>query len=257
MPQVLTLPHGKLTRYAAAQHGPKPALILCPGGGYEFCSIREGAPAARAFARDGVESFVLEYDCAPVPLDTMPLHTLAAAVAWVRRNAAQLRIAPDRIAVGGFSAGAHLAGMLAAVWHRPEWFEPDTDLQCHRPNAAVLCYPVVTAGEYGHRGSFARLAGTDPEKQRAFSLEMLVDSRTPPVFLWHTLEDQTARVENTLLLEAALRKAGVPHEVHLFPHGVHGLALADLETCDPARGHRPDRHVNRWQALCAEWIKEL
>ena len=94
----------------------------------------------------------------------MPLHTLAAAVAWVRRNAAQLRIAPDRIAVGGFSAGAHLAGMLAAVWHRPEWFEPDTDLQCHRPNAAVLCYPVVTAGEYGHRGSFARLAGTDPEK---------------------------------------------------------------------------------------------
>ena len=96
MPQVLTLPHGKLTRYAAAQHGPKPALILCPGGGYEFCSIREGAPAARAFARDGVESFVLEYDCAPVPLDTMPLHTLAAAVAWVRRNSAQLRIAPDR-----------------------------------------------------------------------------------------------------------------------------------------------------------------
>ena len=147
--------------------------------------------------------------------------------------------------------------MLAAVWHRPEWFEPDTDLQCHRPNAAVLCYPVVTAGEYGHRGSFARLAGTDPEKQRAFSLEMLVDARTPPVFLWHTLEDQTARVENTLLLEAALRKAGVPHEVHLFPHGVHGLALADLETCDPARGRRPDRHVNRWQALCAEWIKEL
>ena len=193
MSQVLTLPHGRLTRFAAAQHGPKPALILCPGGGYEFCSIREGAPAARAFARDGVESFVLEYDCAPVPLDTMPLHTLASAVAWVRRNAAQLGVAPDRIAVGGFSAGAHLAGTLAAVWHRPEWFAPDTDLQCHRPDAAVLCYPVVTAGEYGHRGSFARLAGADLEKQRAFSLEMLVDARTPPEFLWHTLEDQTVR----------------------------------------------------------------
>ena len=76
------------------------------------------------------------------------------------------------------------------------------------------------------------------------------------LFLWHTLTDATVPVENTLLLEAALRRENISHELHLFPHGVHGLALADLETADPMKGRVPDRHINRWQALCAEWLKE-
>ncbi len=255
--EVLQLPHGRLTHYGRAEGVGKPALVICPGGGYEFCSIREGAPVARAFARDGIESFVLEYDCAPAPLGTMPVRTAAAAVAWVRENATRFGIDANRIAIGGFSAGGHLAGTLAAVWHRADWFEPGTDLQMHRPNAAVLCYPVVSAGEHAHRGSFVQLAGADRDRQQAFSLENLVDGNTPPVFLWHTLDDDEVPVENTLLIEQALRKAGVPHEVHLFPHGIHGLSLADYETYEPNRGRLPDRHVNRWQALCAEWLKYL
>nr|WP_297177450.1 alpha/beta hydrolase [uncultured Agathobaculum sp.] len=253
----VTVPHGTLTHAGAAAGAGKPALVLCPGGGYEYCSIREGAPVARAFARHGVETFVLEYDCTDTPLGTKPLHALSAAVAWVRRHAAQFGVDHTRIAVGGFSAGAHLAGTLAAVWNKPDWFAPGADLAAHRPYAAVLCYPVVTAGAYAHRGSFVRLAGGDAARQQAFSLETLVDADTPPVFLWHTLEDGSVPVENTLLLEAALRRAGVPHELHLFPHGVHGLALADFETYDPARGRRPDRHVARWLALCAEWLGEV
>ena len=106
MKEVLRLNHGVLTHFPASAGRNKPALILCPGGGYEYCSIREGAPVARAFARDGVEAFVLEYDCTEVPLGVKPLHTLSASVAWVREHAAQLGIAADRIAVGGFSAGA-------------------------------------------------------------------------------------------------------------------------------------------------------
>ena len=104
MKEVLRLDHGVLTHFPASAGRNKPALILCPGGGYEYCSIREGAPVARAFARDGVEAFVLEYDCTEVPLGVKPLHTLSASVAWVREHAAQLGIAADRIAVGGFSA---------------------------------------------------------------------------------------------------------------------------------------------------------
>ena len=254
--QTVTVPHGTLTHAGMAEGVGKPALVLCPGGGYEYCSIREGAPVARAFARHGIETFVLDYDCANAPLGTRPLHALSAAVAWVRQHAAQYGVDENRIAVGGFSAGAHLAGTLAAVWNRPDWFGPDTDLALHRPYAAVLCYPVVTAGEYAHRGSFVQLAGADEHRQQAFSLETLVDADMPPVFLWHTLEDGSVPVENTLLLEAALRRAGVSHELHLFPHGVHGLALADFETYDPARGRRPDRHVARWLELCAEWLRE-
>ena len=216
MTEVLQLPHGRLTHYGKAQGFAKSALVICPGGGYEFCSIREGAPVARAFARDGIEAFVLEYDCNPVPLETMPVRTAAAAVAWVREHAAQFHINPDRIAIGGFSAGGHLAGTLAAVWNKPEWFEPGTDLQAHRPNAAVLCYPVVSAGEHAHRGSFVQLAGPERDKQQVFSLEYLVDGDMPPTFLWHTLDDGEVPVENSLLIEQALRRAGVPHEMHLF-----------------------------------------
>ena len=222
MKEVLRLDHGVLTHFPASAGRNKPALILCPGGGYEYCSIREGAPVARAFAREGVEAFVLEYDCTEVPLGVKPLHTLSASVAWVRAHAAQLGIAADRIAVGGFSAGAHLAGLLA----------------------------------YAHRGSFVRLAGENAAEQRRFSLETLVSARMPRTFLWHTLTEATVPVENTLLLEAALRRENISHELHLFPHGVHGLALADLETADPMKGRVPDRHINRWQTLCAEWLKE-
>lgn len=161
----ISLPHGTMTRFPAVGVK-KNALILCPGGGYEHCSIREGAPAGRAFARRGIETFVLRYDCAPAPLGTRPLTALSAAVQWVRAHAEQYGISPQRIAVGGFSAGAHLAGLHAAVWNRASWYPQGTDLALHQPNAAVLCYPVVSAGEYAHRGSFEQLAGDDMENSR-------------------------------------------------------------------------------------------
>lgn len=255
----VALPNGSLTRFTAQSGSWKPALILCPGGGYEFCSIREGAPVARAFAGLGIETFVLEYDCEPVPLGNRPLHTLAAAVAWVRQNADDFSIDTERIAVGGFSAGAHLAGLLGTVWNRPAWFTdaPASDPQKIRPNAMILCYPVITAGAYAHRDSFVRLAGPDDAAQQRLSLENLVNTDTPPAFLWHTLDDATVPVENTLLMADKLHQAGISYELHLFPHGVHGLALADFETYDPMRGRLPDRHIARWPALCAEWLKAL
>jgi len=249
--EVIKLKEGSMKHFAAAEGGKRPALIICPGGGYEFCSVREGAPVARSFARMGIEAYVLEYECEPVPLATRPLHTLAEAVKHVRQSTDV-----DKVAVGGFSAGAHLAGLLGTVWNSAEWFEAGTDLNAHRPDAMVLCYPVITAGEYAHRSSFERLAGKDIEAQQKFSLERLVSKDAPPAFLWHTLDDEAVPVENTLIMEAALRRAGVAHEVHLFPHGVHGMSLADLETYDPLRGRLPDRHVAHWATLCAEWLKE-
>ena len=121
-------------------------------------------------------------------------------------------------------------------------------------SAAFRFYSLSRTALY--RGSFVRLAGENAAEQQRFSLETLVSARMPRTFLWHTLTDATVPVENTLLLEAALRRENISHELHLFPHGVHGLALADLETADPMKGRVPDRHINRWQALCAEWLKE-
>ncbi|MDY3619086.1 alpha/beta hydrolase [Agathobaculum sp.] len=241
---------GRLTRFAAQETRSVWKIVLCPGGGYEFCSIREGAPVARAFARAGIEAFVLEYACEPVPLGRRPLAQLSEAAAYVRKDDPAARLA-----VGGFSAGGHLAALFGTAWHRQDWFAPGTDVRAYRPDALILGYPVVTAGEYAHRGSLDRLAAR--EEQAGYSAELLVDKHTPPAFLWHTLEDATVPVENTLLFERALRAAGVPHELHLFPNGVHGLALADLETADPVRGRLPDRHVARWLGLCIEWLKEL
>ena len=100
------------------------------------------------------------------------------------------------------------------------------------------------------------MAGEKAAEEQRFSLETLVSMHMPRTFLWHTLTDTSVPVENTLLLEAALRQEKISHEMHLFPHGVEGLSLADRETADPAKGRIPDRHINRWQALCAEWLKE-
>ena len=99
-----------------------------------------------------------------------------------------------------------------------------------RPNAVILGYPVITAGEFAHRGSFVRLAGSeDAAAQQVFTLEDKVNSDTPPVFVWHTMEDKTVPVENTLLLLAALRRAGVPCEAHLFEKGAHGTSISTAE----------------------------
>ncbi len=255
--EYIGLRHGKMRRFPAGDIKFKPAVIICPGGGYEFCSIREGAPVGRKFAEMGIEAFVLDYECAPVPLKLQPLHTLALAVKHVRENSDKYGIDKDKIVVGGFSAGAHLAGLLGTKWSDTGIFGEKAEREKIRPNAMVLCYPVITAGEYAHRGSFERLAGKDTEAQKEFSIEAFVTKNTPPTFLWHTMDDATVPVENTLLMEAALRREGVPHELHLFGHGVHGLSLADLETYDPIRGRLPDRHVASWVRLCAQWVMSV
>lgn len=120
-----------------------------------------------------------------------------------------------------------------------------------RPNALLLAYPVVTAGEYAHRGSFVQLTGTqDIAAHRRFTLEDKITPVTPPVFVWHTMEDETVPVENTLLLLNALHKAGVPCEAHIFEKGCHGTSISTPEV-DADSTHR-----NRWVKLAVEWLDD-
>lgn len=230
------------------------SVIICPGGGYAFCSPREAEPVAHAFNRAGFHAFVLWYSCEDIPLGLEPARQLAWAVAEVRRHADAWALDAARVALCGFSAGAHLAGMLGALWQNDDLFT-GTAAQERRPNALVLSYPVVTAGKLAHRDSFVRLAGPSAAAQQSFSLETLVTEQMPPTFLWHTMDDQEVQVQNTLMLSRALLHANVPQEVHLFDQGVHGLSLATPDTCDLENSRHPDAHIASWFPLACEWLK--
>lgn len=233
------------------------AVIICPGGGYSFTSEREAEPVAKAYQAAGFAAFVLEYDCfSGTPLDTLPLRQLAWAVSTVRENAAAFECT-QKIAVCGFSAGAHLAASLGVFWQDDERFDDNTTPLSREPNALILSYPVITAGPFMHKNSLMRLAGENKEQQMRWSLENFVTSKVPPVFLWHTLDDPSVPVENTWLFSKALRKYNVSHEVHLFCHGPHGLSLATEEVSRKEKGDLAYPHIAHWFELAVEWLELL
>lgn len=222
----------------------RPMVVVVPGGGYCYVSPREADPIALQFAAAGYHTAILTYSTGEAARDHLPLRQLAQALALLRENAARWNIRPDQIAVCGFSAGGHLA-MSSAVMEIPGV----SDQQ--RPDAVILSYPVITAGEYAHRGSFVQLAGSeDRAAQRPFTLEDKITPQTPPVFVWHTMEDRSVPVENTLMLLGALHKAGVPCEAHLFEKGAHGTSLNTAEV------DSPDPHRHHWVELALEWLAE-
>ena len=224
----------------------RPLVLVVPGGGYEHVSAREADPVALQFAAAGYHTAVLTYSVGEGARNHEPLRQLRAAIGLLRQNAERWGILPDRIAVCGFSAGGHLA-LSGAVLDCPG----EAADRSRTPNAVLLAYPVITAGEYAHRGSFVQLSGSeDQAEHQRFGLEEKITPDTPPVFVWHTMEDATVPVENTLLLLAALRKNHVPCEAHLFEKGVHGTSISTAEV-DAASAHRA-----HWVQLAVEWLND-
>lgn len=233
-------------------------VIVCPGGGYSHLARREAEPVALALMARGFNAFVLYYHigegCWP-----LPQQDLALAIAHVRANAERYHVKPGALAVMGFSAGGHLAGSLGVMWKRDEIFAPlGLTPQQVRPDAMVLCYPVITAGEHAHRGSFEHLSGSgEIADHQAYSLEKLVDDDTPPAFLWHTMTDASVPAENTLLMASALSEHKIRCEAHLYPAGRHGLGLASYET---ARKGDEDTQIvpecQGWIDLAARWLRD-
>ncbi|MFA6508116.1 MAG: alpha/beta hydrolase [Treponemataceae bacterium] len=250
----IDLKGASLDEYVLSDGGNRGAVIICPGGAYAFLSPREGEPVARAFNKAGFHAFVLHYSCAPAPLGFLPLRQLGQAVASVRERAESLRVDPDRVAVCGFSAGAHLAASLGVFWDRDALFPSGPDAGARRPNALILSYPVITSGSAAHRASFERLAGSDRGKQEAFSLERFVSERTPPSFMWHTATDETVSIQNSLLFFQALTVHGVASELHVYSDGPHGLSLATAEVEDPEKNRFADPHVATWFDLATQWL---
>lgn len=218
---------------AARPSGPDPAthVIVLPGGGYAGHAEHEAEPVAEWLGTLGLTASVLRY-----PVHTAhpgPLDAVRAAIRRVRADGA------ERVVLVGFSAGGHLAGhaALTAAATDPE-----------RVDATVLCYPVVSMELDTHRGSQQELLGSAPgaEARAATSLDRLVTAAAPPFFVWHTADDPSVPVQHPYLLARSLADAGVPHALHVFPEGAHGLGLA-TDAGEPAA----------WTALCASWLSAL
>ena len=239
-----------ITAYLPRTLGPNtPAAIVCPGGSYRnLASNHEGRQVASFLNSLGMAAFVLRYRLGPRYHHPLELGDAQRAIRTVRAHAAEWRLDPARIGIVGFSAGSHLA--MTASTHFDEGQAGSNDpveRANSRPDFTVLGYPVISmVEEWTHRGSRTNLLGDNPDPALAKSLsgEAAVTAKTPPTFIFQTNEDTTVPAENAVYYYLALRKAGVPAEMHIFEKGPHGVGLAND---DPA--------LSVWSSLLANWLR--
>lgn len=227
------------------------AVVICPGGGYGHLAPHEGKDYARFLNEQGIAGFVLKYRLGTDGYHhPAMLQDAARAVRTVRARAGEWKLDPKRIGIMGSSAGGHLASTLLTHFDagKPDATDP-IERQSSRPDLGILCYAVISFGPFGHRGSMKNLLGNDPppELVRELSNELQVTPNTPPCFIWHTWEDNGVMVENSLQFAEALRKAGVPFDLHIYQQGAHGLGLG-------TRDWNPEKR-HPWTSDCVFWLK--
>ena len=209
----------------------KSAVVICPGGGYHHLSKHEGEDYASFFAMHGVTAFVLKYRLGTDGYrHPAMLHDAARALRTVRANAEKWNINPVKIGIVGSSAGGHLASTLMTHFDYGDSISNDPiEKVSSRPDFGILCYPVISMGPLTHSGSKNYLLGENPSPELVdlLSNEKHVTKDTPPCFLWHTSEDKSVSVENSIEFAHALAKNNVPFDLHIYQQGRHGLGLAD------------------------------
>ena len=239
-----------ITVYLPRTLGPNtPAAIVCPGGSYRnLASNHEGRQVASFLNSLGMAAFVLRYRLGPRYHHPIELGDAQRAIRTVRAHAAEWHLDPARIGIVGFSAGGHLA--MTASTHFDDGQAASTDpveRANSRPDFTVLGYPVISMVEvWTHRGSRTNLLGDTPDPALAKSLsgEAAVTPKTPPTFIFQTNEDTAVPAENAVKFYLALRKAGVPAELHIFATGGHGY------------GMRPGKEpYAEWPKRCEEWLR--
>ena len=239
-----------LTLYPATRHDhPTPAIIVAPGGSYRHLAANhEGRQIANWFNAMGITAFVLQYRLGPRYHHPVELGDAQRAMRLVRSRAGEFNIDPARVGFMGFSAGGHLASTLATHFDAGNPSAPDAvDRENCRPDFVILAYPVISmTASYSHKGSAENLLGNppDPALAKQLSNEFNVTSATPPTFLFSTSADTLVPAENTVAFYLALRKAGVPAEMHIFEKGPHGVGLA-----------LNDVALSEWGILLRNWLR--
>lgn len=235
--------------YKPAQHlATGAAIVVCPGGGYGALADHEGYDYAKFLNGIGITVAVLKYRVAPYQ-HPAPMLDAARAIRYLRSKADELKLDANRIGIMGSSAGGHLTATLATHFDDGDKNASDPiDRVSSRPDVAILCYPVITLTNetFVHKGSRKNLLGETPDLKlvELMSNEKQVTAKTPPTFLFHTMDDAGVLVENSLLFAEALRKNKVPYELHVYEHGRHGVGLAPY-----------DNALNTWPKLLENWLR--
>lgn len=236
------------------------AVVIFAGGAYRSRATHEGEGYAQFFAENGITAFVVAYRVSP---HRFPCALLDArrSIKFVRYYADKYGIDKNKIAVMGSSAGGHLAALCSTYFKNIEEqiLKDEIDAEDCIPNAQILCYPVIRVvdSKVGHIGSGKALLGENYEKNgKEFELDKLVSDKTPPAFIWHTASDEGVSVINSYVYAQSLKKHDIPAEVHIFPHGPHGLGL-----CDNVKNSRVDKdileHTGQWSNLMLIWLKYM
>ena len=224
----------------------RPAVIVLPGGGYVYCSPREGEPVALRYTANGLHAFVLRYSVKRDAAGFRPLEEISWAICYIREHAEQWNIDPNKIAVCGFSAGGHLAlasGLLGE----------------NKPNAMILGYPAVQVpnvpgADYILKILTGRQEVTDQDSAD-LSLAGHITKAAPPVFLMATAEDYLTGY-GALPVAQRYSQLGMPYELHIFQHGPHGYSTADLPAANGS-----SRQINpsfaKWHDLSVEWMNRI
>ncbi len=225
------------------------AIVVCPGGGYGALAAHEGHDVAVWLNSIGVTAVVLKYRLGRYGYrHPAMLNDAQRAIRTTRAKAAEWKIDPARIGIMGFSAGGHLSSTAATHFDagNPNATDP-IEKQSSRPDVAILCYPVITLTDpFAHAGSRKNLLGDNPPQELIdlLSNEKQVTDKTPPTFLFHTEDDKGVPVENSLMFAAALRKAKVPYEIHIYETGRHGVGLA-----------KDNPALSTWPKLLENWLR--
>jgi acetyl esterase/lipase len=230
-----------------------PAMVILPGGGYGGLAPHEGKDFALFLNREGIRCFVVKYRLGSAGYrHPAMLFDAARAVRLVRSRAAEFGVDPRRIGIMGSSAGGHLASTLLTHHDagQPDAADP-VDRASSRPDLGILCYPVITMGEFTHAGSRNNLLGNSPSAEllEDLSNEKRVNATTPPTFLWSLREDGAVPIENSLNFALACRREKVPFELHIYEGKPHGIGL----------GTKPPAFENphAWAADMLAWLKVL
>jgi acetyl esterase/lipase len=268
---------------------PRPAVLICPGGAYLFCSPREAEPVALAFFKYGFQAFVLRYSVydngtgegekargtkLPHNLRSVypaPLRDLGKAMLCVREHAGDWCVDTGKIAICGFSAGGHNCAMYSVYWNKPmlaNYFK--VEAKNLRPAASILCYAMTDyvtlkeaipdqdadsrgmwqASDIAYFGDYKM----NKDSYVQMSPARLVDKNTPPTFLWATSEDALVPVRQSIIMAGALANKNIPFELHIFEKGPHGLSLATEETATKPEEINAD--AARWFPLCIKWLSK-